>query len=361
MDLGELIELVIEKGASDLHLTVSSPPILRVDGTLIPQEDMPPLTPKDVEIIFERITNMEQRNIFHRDMELDFAYSFFGRARFRVNVMRQRGSISLALRLVPVHIATIDELGLPQILKKLILKPRGLILVTGPTGSGKSTTMAAMIDHLNQNARRNVITIEDPIEFLHRNIKCVIRQRDLGDDTKSFDTALMHALRHDPDVMVVGEMRDLPTVSTAIRAAETGHLVLGTLHTTDAPRTVNRVIDMFPAIQQEQIKQQFAEAIEAVLSQTLVNCISGGRTAAFEILLATSAVRNLIREGKTYELPTVMQLNIEDGMQTMDDALADLVEKRIITLQEAMMKSSHPDRLRKAFELPQKQLFKVFV
>jgi twitching motility protein PilT len=361
MDLGELIELVKEKGASDLHLTVSSPPVLRIDGELVPQEDMSPLTPKDVEMIFERVTTLEQRNTFNNELELDFAYSFFGYARFRVNVMRQRGSISLALRLVPVHISSIDELGLPQICKKLILKPRGLILVTGPTGSGKSTTLAAMIDHLNKNARRNVITIEDPIEFLHRNIKCIVRQRDLGDDTKSFDAALTHALRHDPDVIVVGEMRDLPTISTAIRAAETGHLVLGTLHTTDAPRTVNRVIDMFPALQQEQIKQQFAEAIEAVLSQTLLNRVSGGRIAVFEILLATPAVRNLVREGKTYELPTVMQLNVEDGMQTMDDALAELVEKRIITLQEAMMKSSHPEKIRKSFELPHKQMYKILV
>jgi twitching motility protein PilT len=359
MELSELIERVKEKGASDLHLIVSSPPVLRIDGALEPQEDLSTLTPKDIEKIYERITTLEQRNTFSQTFELDFAYSFFGYARFRVNVMRQRGSISLALRLVPVHIASIDELGLPQILKKLILKPRGLILVTGPTGSGKSTTLAAMIDHLNKTMRRNVITIEDPIEFLHRNIKCIIHQRDLGDDTKSFDVALIHALRHDPDVIVVGEMRDLPTVSTAIRAAETGHLVLGTLHTTDAARTVNRLVDMFPAIQQEQIKQQVAEILEAVLSQTLVSRVSGGRTASFEILLATPAVRNLIREGKTYELPTVMQLNVEDGMQTMDDALSELVEKRIITLQEAMSKSSHPDRLKKQFELPQKQLYKV--
>jgi twitching motility protein PilT len=253
MELSELIERVKEKGASDLHLIVSSPPVLRIDGALEPQEDLSTLTPKDIEKIYERITTLEQRNTFSQTFELDFAYSFFGYARFRVNVMRQRGSISLALRLVPVHIASIDELGLPQILKKLILKPRGLILVTGPTGSGKSTTLAAMIDHLNKTMRRNVITIEDPIEFLHRNIKCIIHQRDLGDDTKSFDVALIHALRHDPDVIVVGEMRDLPTVSTAIRAAETGHLVLGTLHTTDAARTVNRLVDMFPAIQQEQL------------------------------------------------------------------------------------------------------------
>jgi twitching motility protein PilT len=330
---------------------VPSPPVLRIDGELTPQEDLPPVTVNDVELAFEQISTAEQRGCFHLEKELDFAYSVPGLARFRVSVMQQRGTISLAFRLVPFKVFTIDELGLPQICKGLILKPRGLILVTGPTGSGKSTTMAAMVNHLNQNMARNVITIEDPIEYLHPNIKCLIAQRDLGDDTKSFDIALIHALRHDPDVIVVGELRDFETVSTAMRAAETGHLVMGTLHTTDAPQTVDRVIDIFPPSQQHQIRLQFSQIIEAVLSQTLLPRVEGkGRIAAFEIMLGNPAVKNLIREGKTFELHSVMQLNVSEGMQTLDQTLADLVKKKIVTLEEAKMKSSHPDRLKKLLE-----------
>lgn len=351
MEIIELLKRMVERQASDLHIRVPSPPVLRIDGELTIQKDLPPVTAEDAERAFEQITTAEQRQIFAVEKELDFAYSVPKLARFRVSVMRQRGTISLAFRMVPFDILTIDQLGLPQICKELILKPRGLILITGPTGSGKSTTMAAMIHHLNENSARNVITIEDPIEYLHRNIKCIIAQRDLGDDTKSFDTALVHALRHDPDVIVVGEMRDLETISTAIRAAETGHLVMGTLHTTDAPQTVDRIIDIFPPSQQPQIRLQFSQVIEAVLSQTLLPRAGGkGRVAAFEIMIANAAVRNLIREGKTFELHNVMQLSTSEGMQTLDQALADLVKKRIVTLEEAQMKSSHPDRLKKLLE-----------
>ncbi len=346
----ELLELTVDKGASDLHLRVPSPPLLRIDGALVPIQDHPPLTARDVEMILEGITTPEQRSKFLRDLELDFAYSVPGVARFRVSAMRQRGSISLAFRLVPIEVSSIDDLGLPQICKELALKLRGIVLVTGSTGSGKSTTMAAMIHHLNESDSRNVITIEDPIEYLHPNKKCLIAQRDLGDDTTSFDIALVHALRHDPDVIVVGEMRDLSTISTTIRAAETGHLVLSTLHTTDAAQTVDRIIDIFPPEQQQQIRLQLSQAIEAVLSQTLLPRIGGGRIAAFEILVATHAVRNLIREGKSFQLPNVMQLGSQDGMQTMDQALADLVRKRIITQEEAVMKSSNPEQLKKAFQ-----------
>ena len=351
MDINELLKLMVEKRASDLHLRVPSPPVLRIDGELVIQEQSPPLAREDVEAAFEYITTQDQRSRFHLEKELDFAYSVSGLARFRVSVMQQRGTISLAFRMVPFKVFTVDELGLPQICKGLMLKPRGLILVTGPTGSGKSTTMAAMVNHLNQNLARNVITIEDPIEYLHPNIKCLIAQRDLGDDTKSFDTALIHALRHDPDVIVVGELRDIETVSTAMRAAETGHLVMGTLHTTDAPQTVDRIIDIFTPNQQPQIRLQFSQIIEAVLSQTLLPRAEGkGRTAAFEIMLGNSAVRNLVREGKSFELHSVMQLSSSEGMQTLDQALADLVRKRIVTLEEAKMKSSHPDRLKKLLE-----------
>ncbi|MGB8707800.1 MAG: type IV pilus twitching motility protein PilT [Dehalococcoidia bacterium] len=354
MDITELLKLMVEKRASDLHVRVPSPPVLRVDGELLPLQNLPQTTMEDIEKAFDYITTPEQRNRFHLEKELDFAYSVPGLARFRVNVMRQRGTISLAFRLVPFKVFTIDELALPQICKELILKPRGLILVTGPTGSGKSTTMAAMLNYLNENIARNVITIEDPIEYLHPNIKCLIAQRDLGDDTKAFDTALIHALRHDPDVIVVGELRDLETVQTAMRAAETGHLVMGTLHTTDAPQTVDRVIDIFPPNQQPQIRLQFSQAIIAVLSQTLLPLATGkGRIAAFEIMTGNSAVKNLVREGKTFELHSVMQLSSAEGMQTLDQSLAELVKKKIVTLEEAKMKSSHPDRIKKLLEFQQ--------
>ena len=351
MDIIELLKLMVEKRASDLHVRVPSPPVLRVDGELLPLQNLPQTTMEDVETAFDYITTPDQRNRFHLEKELDFAYSVPGLARFRVNVMRQRGTVSLAFRLVPFKVFTIDELALPPICKELILKPRGLILVTGPTGSGKSTTMAAMLNYLNEHMARNVITIEDPIEYLHPNIKCLIAQRDLGDDTKSFDVALIHALRHDPDVIVVGELRDLETVQTAMRAAETGHLVMGTLHTTDAPQTVDRVIDIFPPNQQPQIRLQCSQAIIAVLSQTLLpRATSKGRIAAFEIMTGNSAVKNLVREGKTFELHSVMQLSSAEGMQTLDQALAELVKRKIVTLEEAKMKSSHPDRLKKLIE-----------
>jgi len=267
MEIDKLLKRMVNKGASDLHLTVPSPPVLRIDGVLIPQEDLPPLTAKDVELTLEQVANQEQRAVFDREWELDFAYSVPGLARFRVNALRQRGLMSLAFRFVPFYIPSIDEWGLPQIFKELILKPRGLILVTGPSGGGKSTTLAAMLRHLNENVTRNVITIEDPIEFVFRNKKCLIRQRDLGNDTKSFSTALIHALRHDADVIVIGEMRDLATISTAITAAETGHLVLGTLHTISASQSIDRMIDIFPHGQQQQIRLQLSQVIEAVISQ----------------------------------------------------------------------------------------------
>ena len=348
MEIKELLKLVVDKQASDLHLRVPSPPVLRIDGALILQGDMPPLQSKDIELIFEQITNEEQKATFHRENELDFAYGVRGLARFRVSVLRQRGTLSIAFRQVPFEIPTIEKLGLPGVCKELILRPRGLILVTGPTGSGKSTTLAAMVDHLNEHEARNIITIEDPIEYLYKNKKCLIAQRDLGDDTKSFSIALRHALRHDPDVIIVGEMRDLETVSTAISAAETGHLVLGTLHTTDAAQTVDRIIDIFPSEQQVQVRLQLSQVIEAVLVQTLLPRLMGrGRIAAFEILTAAAAVRNLIREHKTFELTSIMQLSTRDKMQTLDQALAELVQKRLVSEAEAILKSSHPDRLAK--------------
>ncbi len=346
MEIERLLKLVVDERASDLHLKVGSPPVLRIDGTLVPREELPQLTAKDTEAIFGQVTSREQKNTFISDLELDFAYGIPGLGRFRVNVLQQRGTMSLAFRTIPFQIPSVDEFELPKILKALIRRPRGLILVTGHTGSGKSTTMAAMINHLNENDRRHVIMIEDPIEFLHADHKCIIVQRDLGDDTRSFNTALVKALRHDPDVVVIGEMRDLDTIATAITAAETGHLVLGTLHTSDAAQTIDRIIDVFPSGQQRQVRMQLAQVIEAVLSQTLLPRIRGGRIAAMEIMIGTPAVRNLIRSEKIHELSTVIQLGNREGMQTLDQSLAGLVKRGIVTQEEATLRSSNPEQLR---------------
>ncbi len=348
MQIDELLKLMVEKNASDLHIRVGSPPVFRIYGKLSAVKDWPPITADESVAILESISSPKQRQTFAEALELDLAYSSSGIGRFRVNVLRQRGTLAFVIRLVAFKIPTIEQLGLPLICKELILRPRGLILVTGPAGSGKSTTMAAMIDHLNETESRNIITIEDPIEYLHHNKKSIIAQRDLGDDTHSFDVALMHTLRQDPDVIYIGEMRDLPTISTAIRAAETGHLVLGTLHTTDASQTVDRIIDIFPANQQDQIRIQFSQVLEAVMTQCLLPRIGGqGRVAAFEILLAVPAVRNLIRMGKSHELPNVMQLSSKEGMQTLDQALAKLVKSQLVTQENAVMKSSNPAQLLK--------------
>lgn len=346
MNIEHLLRLAVDERASDLHLKVGSPPVLRIDGELMPQENLPELIASDTESILEQVTTQEQRDTFARELELDFAHGLPGVGRFRVNVLQQRGTLSLAFRFIPFGIPSIDEIELPQVLKNLIRKPRGLILVTGHTGSGKSTTLAAMINHLNKNERRHVIMIEDPIEFLHNDQKCVIVQRDLGDDTRSFNTALIKALRHDPDVLVIGEMRDLGTITTALTAAETGHLVLGTLHTSDAAQTIDRIIDVFPPNQQRQVRLQMSQVIEAVLSQTLLPRISGGRIAAMEIMLGTPAVRNLIRSEKVHELGTVIQLGMKEGMQTLDQALANLVKTGIVVQEEAMLRSSDPGHLR---------------
>jgi twitching motility protein PilT len=342
----KLLKLMVDKHASDLHLRALVPPVLRIDGALV-QQDQPPLSAEEIEEIFSSVTKSEQRATFQSELELDFVYAAPGIARFRVNALRQKGTISLAFRLIPFEVLSIEKLGLPPICKQLVLKPRGLILVTGPTGSGKSTTLAAMIDYLNENESRNIIAIEAPIEYLHNSKKSIVIQRDLGNDTKSFATALVHSLRHDPDVIVLGEMRDLDTIAAALTAAETGHLVLSTLHTSDAAQTVDRIIDIFPAAQQQQIRLQLSQVLEAVLSQTLLRRVGGGRVAAFEIMIATPAVRNTIREGKTFQLANAMQLGAKDGMQSLDYALADLVNKHIVTEEEAMSKSSNPEQLSK--------------
>lgn len=341
VNVDEMLRVMVEKGASDLHLRVPSPPITRVDGRLMPLDGFAAVTPQDMEEALENITTEDQREAFHEELELDLAYSIRGLARFRVNASLQRGTINLAFRQIPVQVPTIDELGLPDVCKTLVLKPKGLVLVTGPTGSGKSTTLAAMIDHLNKSDTRNVITIEDPIEYLHSNNKCIIAQRELGDDTKSFASALKHVLRQDPDVVLVGEMRDLESIATAITAAETGHLVLSTLHTPNAPQTIDRIIDVFPPYQQTQIRTQLALALEGVLSQILLpKANGGGRVAVFEVMLATDAIRNLIREGRTEQIPTYIQTSGQYGMYTMDQHLDDLSKSGVITFEEASARAS---------------------
>ncbi len=350
MDVKELLKLMVNKGASDLHLTVPSPPVLRIDGELVPQGDLPPLGAGDIESALEQVATQEQRAVFDREWELDLAYSMPGLARFRVNALRQRGVTSLAFRFVPFYIPSIDEWGLPQILKELVLKPRGLILVTGPSGSGKSTTLAAMLRHLNENAMKNVITVEDPIEFTVRNKRCLVRQRDLGNDTRSFSAAIIHALRHDADVIIIGEMRDLDTIGAAITAAETGHLVIGTLHTIDAPQSIDRIIDIFPHGQQQQIRMQLSQVIEAVISQALLTRIDGGRIAAFEIMLANSVIRRLIRDEKLHEIHPNMEMGRLEGAQVLDQALAGLVSRNTVTLEDALLKSSNPAKLHKLLE-----------
>ena len=344
--LDDLLSYAAHVDASDLHVTVPSPPILRMEGRLVAQSDLQPVTPDVVEAMFRHVSTEDQRAAFSRELELDFAYSLPGIARFRVSAMQQRGSKSLAFRRVPFVVPSLEEMGIPPICKELVVKPRGLILVTGACGSGKSTTLAAMLRFLNETRSRNVITIEDPIEFLFHNDKCFIRQRELGYDTKTFYAALVHALRHDPDVIVIGEMRDLPTISTAITAAETGHLVIGTLHTIDAAQSIDRILDIFPPAQQQQIRLQVSQVLEGVLSQVLLPRLGGGRVAAFEIMPATEGIRRIIREGKLGEIPVNLEQGAAEGKQSMNQALADLVKRKIVVREDALMKSGNPAQLK---------------
>lgn len=346
MDVRVLLKKAVQRGASDVHLRVGLPPVFRINGRLERDTDFPAITDEDTTAFLSQMTKQEQRDRLYEDKELDFAYVLDGLARFRVNVMFQRRTLSIACRRLSFAVPSIDELELPQICKDLILQPRGLILVTGPTGVGKSTTMAAMIRHLNENRDCNVICIEDPIEYVHPNIKSIIAQREIDDDTRSFSGALTRALRHDPNVIVVGEMRDLDTISTAITAAETGHLVMSTLHTPDAPQTIDRLIDIFPPHQQNQIRVQISQEIIAILSQVLLPRANGkGMVAAFEIVLANTAIRNLIRENRAYEIPSYMHVHEDGGMQSLEDALAELVLNGKVTEEEAMRKTSNPKRL----------------
>lgn len=330
-----LLEEVIKKKASDLHLQVGLPPMLRVDGALIPVSGAEVLTDEAVEALVFAILDEDQKQILLKDKEFDFSFAFGDLGRFRVNAFHERGNLAAALRLIPNEIMTIEQLGLPPIIDKFANYPRGLVLVTGPTGSGKSTTLAAMIHKINMERSEHIITIEDPIEYTHRSKKSVIVQREVHYDTYSFSAALRSALREDPDVVLIGEMRDLETIASAITIAETGHLVFATLHTNSAAQSIDRMIDVFPPHQQPQVRSQLSNILMAVCSQRLVPAIGGGRIASAEILVATPAVRNIIREGKTHQLEAVIQTGAEYGMQSMDKTLAALVHNGTISYEEA--------------------------
>ncbi len=342
----DLLRLMIERGGSDLHITVGSPPGIRLRGELVPVEGAKVLTPRDTQEMILSLLSEEQRKRFETELELDFAYSIPGLSRFRANVFQQRGSMGAVFRVIPIKIPTLEELGLPKVCKFLAERPRGLVLVTGPTGSGKSTTLAAMIDHINETRAVHIITLEDPIEFMHKNKKAYINQREIGEDTHSFASALKRVLRQDPDVILVGEMRDLETISAAITAAETGHLVLATLHTTGGPATVDRIIDVFPPHQQQQVRMQLSGTLEGVLSQVLLRSTDGKtRVLAMEIMLGIPAISNLIREGKTHQMATIIQGGAQLGMQTLDQHLKVLVSTGRVTFEEAMSKAQEPREL----------------
>jgi twitching motility protein PilT len=335
----------IDAGASDLHITVGLPPMIRVRGQVQPLDYEPLQGNTTREVIYEILSD-DQRQRLENSWELDFSYSVPRVARFRVNVYFQRGFIGAAFRTIPHEVKSFDELGLPRSVEQMTERPRGLILVTGPTGSGKSTTLASMIDKINEERHEHIMSVEDPIEFLHQHKKCIVNQREVNQDTKSFAEALKHVLRQDPDVILVGEMRDLETISLAVTAAETGHLVFGTLHTQDAPQTVDRIIDVFPAHQQSQIRTQLANALQGVITQTLIPTRDGsGRAVACEVLVPTPGIRNLVREGKNHQIYSAMQTGGKFGMQTMDAALVELVRRNVISREEAKKRARDPEEL----------------
>ncbi|MEK7611716.1 MAG: type IV pilus twitching motility protein PilT [Patescibacteria group bacterium] len=343
MEISEILQKVIDNGASDLHLTVGSPPILRVNGHLTPLPGSDVLSPEQVEALIHSLLTEEQKGLLTNQLELDFSFSLRGQARFRVNAYHQRGYLSAALRLIPLRVPTLEELNLPRILYDFCNLRQGFVLVTGPTGQGKSTTIAAMLDYINENRRVHIITIEDPIEYIYPHKQSLIEQREMHLDTGSWGIALRSVLREDPDVVLVGEMRDLETISAAITIAETGHLVFATLHTNSAAQTIDRIIDVFPENQQPQIRIQLASIIEGVVSQRLVPALSGGRVPAVEVLLATGAVRNVIREGKTHQIDNIISTSGESGMFSMDQSLSQLVKGGRISMETGRSYSLHPE------------------
>ena len=347
MILEELLGQVFERGASDLHLSPGLPPVLRVDGNLI-RTEYPPLSKEETQrLIFSMLTN-EQRRVLEQNWDLDCSYGVAGLGRFRVNVYKEKSTYAAALRTIRADVPTFDQLKLPPIVKEISERPKGLVLVTGPTGSGKSTTLAAMIDHINSSKPHHILTIEDPEEFLHTSKRCVVHQRELGQDTRSFDNALRAALREDPDVILVGEMRDLETIRLALTAAETGHLVMGTLHTSSAMQTVDRIVDVFPPEQQQQIRVQLSSSLVAVLSQALLPKLDelkekSGRVMALEVMVITPAIANLIREGKTAQIYSSIQTGAQYQMQTMESSLKELYQKGLVTFEDALSKTSRQE------------------
>lgn len=351
VEISELLEKLVTQGGSDLHISTNLPPAIRVDGKL-KRLDYPPLSSEQVEnLLFPMLSN-EQRRRLEQEWELDFSYGIEGLSRFRVNFYKDKGNYAAAFRTITSQVPSFDKLGLPDIVRTTAEKPRGLILVTGPTGSGKSTTLAAMIDYINTTKAEHILTIEDPIEFVHTSKTSIIHQRELGMDTRSFANALKSALREDPDIILVGEMRDHETIALALTAAETGHLVFGTLHTSSASQTIDRIIDVFPEGQQQQIRVQLANSLQAVFSQTLLPKVQPdgtkkGRVMAQEIMLVTPAIANLIREAKAAQIYSTIQMNQGMGMQTLEMALANLYKQNLITLEDALSKTSRPDELKR--------------
>jgi len=346
ISIDDLLTLSSEASASDLHLVPGAQPIVRIHGDLTPLAGTSKLSGETTRELLYRILSTEQQKQLEVNRQLDFSYGVPGLARFRVNVHFQRGTLAAAFRHIPEELRTLEELGLPPSLRELAMKPRGLVLVTGPTGSGKSTTLASMIDEVNRTKPHHILTIEDPIEFVHRHKRCVVTQREIGADAESFGAALRAALRQDPDVVLLGEMRDLETIATALTAAETGHLVLATLHTQSAPSTIDRIIDVFPPAQQEQVRMQLANTLQGIVTQTLLPTADGlGRVACLEILFPDDAVRNLIRQGKVEQIYSVMQTSTQRGMQTMEHGLADLIRRRVVTPEAALSVSSRKDQL----------------
>jgi twitching motility protein PilT len=345
--LHDLLATMIERGASDLHLTTGAPPQIRLNGRLSALAGFEPLSPPDTQRLAYSVLSEAQRQRFEAESEVDLSFGIPGLARFRCNVYRQRGTVAAAIRVVPLAIRTLDALDLPLVVERLAQRPKGLVLVTGPTGSGKSTTLAAMIDRINAERHDHIMTIEDPIEFVHQHKNCLVNQREVSADTRSFESALRHILRQDPDVVLVGEMRDLETIAAALTIAETGHLTLGTLHTASCAQTINRIIDVFPAAQQSQVRAQLSLVLEGVLSQQLVPTADGrGRALAMEIMVATPAIRNLVREQKVHQIYSALQAGQRDGMQTMNQSLAGLAGKGLIAREEAFSRSAMPDELR---------------
>ncbi len=344
--LSDLLQWMVESNASDLHLSHATPPVFRRHGALAPAPGLPSMTSHDLWGALETMTNEVDRERFEQERELDKALDLPGVGRFRVNVGFERGHLYFSFRLVNDSVMSIEALGLPSVCNRLTQAPRGLVIVTGPTGSGKSTTLASMVDRINERDARHIVTVEDPIEFIHHNKRSIIEQREVGVDTRSFAGALRHALRQDPDVILVGEMRDLETISSAITAAETGHLVFATLHTPDAPQTIDRIVDAFPSHQQQQVRLQLSMAVEGIVSQILIPNDEGeGRVVACEVMLGTPAIRNLIRESKTHQVPMMMATGAALGMRTLDQELADLVKRRAISHETAVAYARSPEEL----------------